>query len=275
MMSLLFIRLFLLFLFLLPFDSHAALVARDLDGSMNNGHEAVYDDVLNITWLFDANLAASNTFGIFGISSLGQMNWSKAEAYIAAMNADNGGVGYLGVNTWRLPTVTPVNGASFNYNNSFDGSTDVGMQLSAPVHPIYNPSGQSSGFTGSELAYHYYNNLGGIGRCSGVGAFHTHGCVDDTNIAGFVNATNTAYLALFSRPQFAYWTGTNAQDSAHAFIFSADSQVNVNKSSIGLNVWAVASGDVAASMVPAPTAIVLFLSGLAVLFHLKFVKNLS
>ncbi|MBI3570923.1 MAG: DUF1566 domain-containing protein [Gammaproteobacteria bacterium] len=72
--------------------ANAALVSR-LSG------QAVFDTDRNITWLTDANLAASNTFGVSGISG-GAMNWYKAQDWIAAMNAAS----YLGFNDWRLPT---------------------------------------------------------------------------------------------------------------------------------------------------------------------------
>jgi len=75
------------------------------------GGQAYYDTVLDITWLADANLAASNTFGVSGIHSWGGMTWDTAQSWLMAMNAD-GGTGYLGYNNWRLPTVTPVNGTS-------------------------------------------------------------------------------------------------------------------------------------------------------------------
>jgi len=47
--------------------SNAALLLR-----MNG--EMIYDDVLNITWLANANLANSNTFGITGIDSNGAID---------------------------------------------------------------------------------------------------------------------------------------------------------------------------------------------------------
>lgn len=66
------------------------------------GGQAVYDTDLDITWLANANLAASNTFGVAGIDVDGSMDWHTANAWIAAMNAD-GGSGYLGFDDWRLP----------------------------------------------------------------------------------------------------------------------------------------------------------------------------
>jgi hypothetical protein len=81
-------------------SANAALISR-------LGGQAVYDTDFNITWIADANLAASNTFGVAGINASGGMSWSTANSWIAAMNAD-GGTGYLGFNDWRLPTTLPL-----------------------------------------------------------------------------------------------------------------------------------------------------------------------
>jgi len=42
------------------------------------GGAAVYDTDLNITWLTNANLAATNMFGTAGISADGRMSWGAA-----------------------------------------------------------------------------------------------------------------------------------------------------------------------------------------------------
>ncbi|MDP2784861.1 MAG: DUF1566 domain-containing protein [Sulfurimicrobium sp.] len=68
------------------------------------GGQVVNDTDLNITWLANANLAASNTFGVGGINPDGMMIWGTAQSWIGAMNASNGGAGYLGYSDWRLPT---------------------------------------------------------------------------------------------------------------------------------------------------------------------------
>ena len=90
------------------------------------GGQAVYDTDLNVTWLTDANLASTETFGVSGITTTGFMDGGTTQTWISAMNASNGGLGYLGYNNWRLPTTGPVNGTSFNYPNSNNGSTDSG-----------------------------------------------------------------------------------------------------------------------------------------------------
>jgi hypothetical protein len=77
---------------------------------------AVYDTDLNITWLSNANLIASNTFGLnygqtYGYDNAGIFNaiysdgiasWGGAQTWIAAMNTAN----YLGYSDWALPTTT-------------------------------------------------------------------------------------------------------------------------------------------------------------------------
>lgn len=80
------------------------------------GGQVVNDTELGITWLADANLAASNTSGgaysvynwelffyvPFAIATHlnNQQRFAEAQSWIGAMNTAN----YLGFNDWRLPT---------------------------------------------------------------------------------------------------------------------------------------------------------------------------
>lgn len=106
---------------LLCLDAQAALLSR-------LGGAAVYDTDLDITWIADANLAASNSFGLdydvelgtFDMGTIivggneatlsgtsiihadGTMNWGGALEWVSAMNAAN----YLGVSDWRLPNIS-------------------------------------------------------------------------------------------------------------------------------------------------------------------------
>jgi opacity protein-like surface antigen len=61
----------ILLLALFASSAQAALLSR-LSGA------AYYDDVLNITWRADANLADTNRFGVAGIASAGRMSWDTA-----------------------------------------------------------------------------------------------------------------------------------------------------------------------------------------------------
>lgn len=67
---------------------------------VDRGGGLIYDSDQRITWLQDANLAVTNTFGVNGVNADGSMNWATASRWIAAMNAVN----YLGYTNWRLPT---------------------------------------------------------------------------------------------------------------------------------------------------------------------------
>ena len=77
----------------------------------NPGGSTVYDPVTNVTWLANADLAATNTFGIHAcqfqghpdpcVNSDGAMDLNGATAFIAAMNT----AAYLGQTNWQLPTI--------------------------------------------------------------------------------------------------------------------------------------------------------------------------
>jgi hypothetical protein len=51
--------------------------------------ETVYDTVSDITWLSNANLAATKNFGVRGINPDGSMVWTTAQNWIPAMNTAN------------------------------------------------------------------------------------------------------------------------------------------------------------------------------------------
>jgi hypothetical protein len=80
---------------------HPALVPGD-------GGRTVHDARLAVTWLADANLASSQTFGVPSVNKSGSMNYATAVRWVAAMNASNSGAGYLGHNNWQLPTVPDI-----------------------------------------------------------------------------------------------------------------------------------------------------------------------
>ena len=91
------------------------------------GGQVVYDTDLDITWLANANLAATNSFGVSGIDTDGTMAWDTAtnstSGWIAGMNTAN----YLGYNDWRLPTTqvpdtgcTNTDGTPNAYSSGWD-----------------------------------------------------------------------------------------------------------------------------------------------------------
>ena len=83
-----------------------------------NGVNLVFDDDYTpvgasqpgLTWTANANLSATEHFGVAGLNPKGVMNWSKALEWVAAMNAAN----YAGANDWRLFSALNNNGSTPN-----------------------------------------------------------------------------------------------------------------------------------------------------------------
>jgi hypothetical protein len=111
---------------LISVSTNAALIDR--------GGGLIYDTDLNVSWLSDANLAATNTFGlsrnvdlgpILGVNTYGgsyiyddgRMTWGGAMKWVDAMNAAS----YLGYHDWRLPAYNPISEMSHLYYNEFGG----------------------------------------------------------------------------------------------------------------------------------------------------------
>jgi uncharacterized protein (TIGR03437 family) len=89
---------------------------------VNPGGQTVYDPVTNVTWLANANLAATNAFGLppctspttpaLCVNPDGAMTLASANQLIANMNAFNKGAGYLGQTKWELPPMETCTGYS-------------------------------------------------------------------------------------------------------------------------------------------------------------------
>jgi len=223
-------------------SANAALLGRDLNGSPGS-FEAYYDTTLDVTWLADANLAMTNTFGVAGINAQGRMTWNTANAWITAMNGAN----YLGINTWRLPEMFDINndGCTVNSLASFNGG-DCG----------YNPV--SVGPQASEMASLFYDTLGNLAFFNTAGGIQL-AQLGIQNTAPFQNLGNTLYW-------YGLETTTNSGGPAlNAWYFGMPSgaQRPQDKLDPSLTAWAVFSGDV--SVVPVPAAVWLFGSALGVL----------
>ena len=199
----------------------------------------INDTGLNVAWISDGNLAATNTFGLptgvpldssgAYINKDGGMSWGGAVKWIAAMNAAN----YLGFSDWRLPYT-----------------------------PLKDPSCPGSyNCTGSEMGHLYYTELGNNGRFDTTGApSATFGMY---NYGPFTNFRFTLQKTQCSIDPFAwYWSAPAAATYSPAFNFSDGGLGGLSSGDAA--VLAIRSGQV--STVPVPAAAWLFGSGLLGLF---------
>lgn len=221
-----------------------AMPAANASLQLRLGGQAFYDTELDVTWIANANLAATQSFGVAGVMDDGSMSWSTAQSWIAAMNTAN----YLGGSDWRLPGVSPISGGFFNYTFSYSGSTDKGYNISVPGSPF-------AGSHGSELAFLFYNSLANLGARDLNGA--SLGCESASNVClqntgPFINLvpdvywTGAAYLPVATNTWY-FDMGTGYQDATWE--------------GITYHVLAVRAGDVAA--VPEASTFGMMLAGLA------------
>ena len=200
-------------------------VNAELVDNENGTVTQIRNDSSMLMWLKDANTYGST------------MTWDEANTWIGSINSSN----HLGYNDWRLPDTLPVNGVSFDFNFTFDGSTDEGYNITS---------------TNSEMAYMYYMELGGIGYYDTDGNYPQPG-YGLTNTNPFENIQTTNYLST-----------EHPDDSLWYFNFSEGRQANYGTDG-SLNVWAVRSMPVA----PEPVSSSLFLIGAATLGVRRFYKK--
>jgi len=223
--------------------AQAELQGRDLNGSIDS-FEAYYDTDLNITWLADANYAQTS-----GYDSSGAMDWANSNLWAANLSLTDGISIY---DNWRLPTVNPVNGISFNYTTSYIGSTDQG----------YNSSEQGTayaGSTGSEMAHLFYNTLNNKGYCDPV-------LSTEDSCSGWQEGWGLTNTGPFANIQAnGYWSeseGAPNTGGAWVFFFNHGFQQNAGLKNSYLYAWAVSDGDVGIAAVPEPETYAMMLAGL-------------
>lgn len=219
-----------------PVVAQAALQGRDLNGSADS-FEAYYDTVLDITWLADANYAKTS-----GYDADGRMTWSQAASWAADLSFYNPATQQT-LNNWRLPVFGPVNGVSFDYTHTTDGSTDAGFNITSP---------------NSELAYMFHVNLSNssyytpTGELSGCDSGSGSYCL--SNVGPFTNLQPDKY-----------WYGVEYEPTpdtgAWYFGMMGGFQYPDGKT-YPAYAWAVRDGDVAA--VPEADTWAMLLAGLAI-----------
>lgn len=231
-------------------------LALSLSGGANaalfdRGGGLIYDDVLNVTWLQNANYGAGSTFDD-GISSTdGLMTFGNTLAWVTNLSYFDS-VRNVTYTDWRLPSVYPVHFVqdwrNYNFTYSTDGSTDHGYNISAPgsTYP---------GTTASELAFMYYQNLENKGYFDTQGIHLVgFGLVDDPSNPNdeslFINLQPDIYWAYngYVIPELGAWE------------FSMYDGMQPNYAGGARYAWAVRDGDVAA--VPEPEIYAMMLAGL-------------
>jgi len=175
----------------LPFAANAAVVDR--------GNGLVYDDVLNVTWAADFDLAATLGYNAetrafndanAGTSLTTDSIFTHEEAKLFADDLNT--FGYAGINTWTLPQLTGVDLSNTTY--SADGTTGRS----------YNNTDISS-----PLSHLHYVSLGAIGNRDTSGS--STGCYSSSSGNSCLVDTANASLSLFANIGAVSSTDTAAQ----------------------------------------------------------------
>ena len=235
-------------------SANAGLIERTITDPTFGTVQAYYDDVLDLTWLKDANFAKTSGYAAMGVNADGKMTWAAANTWAGQLS--------LGVyDDWRLTSLQPQNSqVGFDYNYATDGSTDYGYNITSSMN---------------EMAYMFHVNLGLQGYCDGVSntgnncdnsGFGFHDTTWDTAINSASLGNNIAIDNLMS---YVYWSGTDfAPHTNFAWAFSTNDGFQYDDGKdLSVYGWAVRSGDVSAPSqpsvgVPEPTTLAIFGLGL-------------
>lgn len=191
---------------------------------IDRGNGLIYDTDLNLTWMQDANLAATNTFGVpgIGLHSSGSLSWEIANDWIDAMNANS----YIGFSNWRLPeTILP----------------DPSCEQSSGI------PGDGMNCSESEMSHLFYYELSGLATYS-ISSNHNENYYLFTNLQDGVYWSSTMYSET-EVYAMNFWNGDQGVTAT-----------NVGPGNLRYAL-AVHDGDIGAYVVPLPTAFWLFASG--------------
>lgn len=205
----------------------AQLQVRDVD--QDGVADAYYSTALNLTWLADANLAATTGAAPYGL-------FNKDEADKWAQDASP-----WGVTGWRLPSIIQNGGALDCYSYLYGATADA---CAAPVAP-----------GSSELAY-LYTSLAASGATSLFQNIQNGYWQRDSLQAIEING-ETVFVEMPS----AILAGMRGGRSWHFDWAQGENQLISSASNVGSRVWLVHDGDIL-SAVPEPSAFAIFALGL-------------
>ncbi len=157
---------------------------------VDHGAGLIYDDVLDVTWLQNAN------------HTNGAMTWSDAQAWV-------GNLTYQSYTDWRLPTISPLNGSVYDMSISYDGASD---------------NGYSNSHVASELGYMFHVNLGYSSKYDGFSMPANYGS-DGLSIFGsslqadkyWSGSELSGTEALYFDMSDGYQSGSSKADSFYAW----------------------------------------------------------
>ncbi|GBL05455.1 DUF1566 domain-containing protein [Glaciecola sp. KUL10] len=195
---------------------------------INRGNGMIYDDVLDVTWLQDANYARTS-----GFDSDGLVSWTSANTWVQNLN-------FGGYSDWRLPAITPINGSSFNTGFSFNGTTDRGYNISPNTN---------------ELLYMFEINLGNASVFNPNGIFA--GNINPAFNASFIDGESGLTYS-FENIAASYWNDvidTPFVNAAWGVNFKTSSDVSIGETALfvsasNLGIWALRDGDVTSTLSP-------------------------
>ncbi len=205
----------------------------------DRGGGLIYDNVLDVTWLQDANYAKT-----LGIAPNG-LTWQEAVAWVSSL-AYYDSVRDVVLDDWRLPMLTPINGNDFCYRFLYDGNCDYGYNVKS---------------TKSELAYMFHQNLGLKSAYTPDSEGRPAGSFGVTNANIEVPGGDGKSIEIFHLESNFYWTAIEydrPQGGAWVFSFSSGYQGPIGRNN-PLVPWPVMNGDVAA--IPEPSTLSLFIAG--------------
>ncbi|NOQ62936.1 MAG: DUF1566 domain-containing protein [Methyloprofundus sp.] len=211
---------------------------------IDRGDGLIYDDVLDVTWLQDANYAF--TSGYAGANAVdsgsgatdnifanGRMGWDAANTWAANLS-------FGGYDDWRLTTMTDTGTLGCNSANS---GTDCGYNIDTDF---------------SEMAYMYHNNLGLKSRLDASGVIQSDYGVFGNGAYNGVDKSSLGekdFTVMQNVQAFVYWSGVEfalaPAVGAWSFVPGDGHQRGDNKNE-EFYAWAVRDGDVTAVPPPVP-----------------------